>query len=230
MGTNDASKSEGQGKFVVFEGPDGCGKTTQIDRVANSLVHQGLKVATTRQPGGTQLGVKLREIIKSDLEVSSIARRALFAADRINHQDKIRRLLDHNDVVLCDRIGFISDLCYSGAEGCDDSLAQEIRDLAAEFEVRPDLVLIFDVPQHVCFDRTDHEDKCDADESTYAKVHSAYEELIEEVRRDEHKFMHFARTPDGFPIQVATLVDIGSRDTTQITDQIIGILRNRKII
>jgi dTMP kinase len=101
--------------FVTFEGLDGSGKTTQLRLVAERLRDDGLEVLETREPGGTVLGERIRELVLHAAgEVAPWAEAALFAASRAQHvADVIRPALEQGQVVLCDRY-VDSSLAYQG--------------------------------------------------------------------------------------------------------------------
>lgn len=111
-----------KGKFIVIEGIDGCGKTTQIRELSKWLPKSGLmeensKLITTREPGGSLLGKKLRNLILDNDEnnkPSSLAELLLYSADRAEHVSKIiLPELDNNNWVLSDRFAD-STLAYQG--------------------------------------------------------------------------------------------------------------------
>ena len=111
-----------KGKFIVIEGIDGCGKTTQIDELSKWLPHSGLlrkgaKLITTREPGGSILGQKLRSLIldnNKNNKPSSLAELLLYSADRAEHVSKIiSPALKNNDWVISDRFSD-STLAYQG--------------------------------------------------------------------------------------------------------------------
>ena len=111
-----------KGKFIVIEGIDGCGKSTQIDELSKWLPKSGLlqkdsKLITTREPGGSLLGKKLRSLILENNEnnrPSSLAELLLYSADRAEHVSKIiSPALKNNDWVISDRFSD-STLAYQG--------------------------------------------------------------------------------------------------------------------
>ena len=111
-----------KGKFIVIEGIDGCGKTTQIDELSkwlpnSGLIKKGSKLITTREPGGSLLGKKLRGLILENNEnnkPSSLAELLLYSADRAEHVSKIiSPALNNNDWVISDRFSD-STLAYQG--------------------------------------------------------------------------------------------------------------------
>ena len=111
-----------KGKFIVIEGIDGCGKTTQIEEISKWLPKSGLlykdsKLIKTREPGGSLLGKKLRRLILDNNEnykPSSLAELLLYSADRAEHVSKIiSPALKKNDWVISDRFS-ASTLAYQG--------------------------------------------------------------------------------------------------------------------
>ena len=111
-----------KGKFIVIEGIDGCGKTTQIDEISkwlpnSGLIEKGSKLITTREPGGSLLGKKLRGLSLDNREnnkPSSLAELLLYSADRAEHVSKIiSPTLNNNDWVISDRFSD-STLAYQG--------------------------------------------------------------------------------------------------------------------
>ena len=111
-----------KGKFIVIEGIDGCGKTTQINALSKwlpntGLIKQGSRLITTREPGGSLLGKKLRGLILDNNEnnkPSSLAELLLYSADRAEHVSKIiSPALKNNDWVISDRFSD-STLAYQG--------------------------------------------------------------------------------------------------------------------
>jgi dTMP kinase len=124
-----------KGKFIVFEGIEGCGKTTQIKLVKEWLSSQWPHaVIATREPGGTKLGSKIRDIVLASGKEESISNKAelfLFAADRNQHIEKvIKPQLESGGIVLCDR--FVdSTVTYQGyGRGIRTELIEQINQLA----------------------------------------------------------------------------------------------------
>jgi dTMP kinase len=105
-----------RGVFVTFEGGDGAGKTTLVQALARSLAQKGMQTLSTRAPGGTALGERVRELLLHGQEFS-IAKRAelyLFLADRAQHVEQvIRPALEEGKIVLCDRFND-STIAYQG--------------------------------------------------------------------------------------------------------------------
>jgi len=133
--------------FITFEGIDGCGKSTQLRLLASELRLRGREVVTTREPGGTPLGARVRELLLDAREqVDPLAELLLYAADRAQHvRQLVRPALDSGRVVLCDRYADAT-VAYQGAgRGFPASLIDEVVALATD-GLRPDLTLVFDLP------------------------------------------------------------------------------------
>lgn len=138
------------GLFITFEGGDGAGKTTQIERVRQWFEERGHTVLVTREPGGTQMGTELRRLVQNGPEdVDPRTEALLYAADRAYHvATKIRPALEAGVVVLGDRY-IDSSVAYQGAArslGVD-----EIRVLSewATCGLQPDLTFLLDLPPQV---------------------------------------------------------------------------------
>ncbi|WP_084039201.1 dTMP kinase [Demequina sp. NBRC 110053] len=135
------------GFFVVFEGGDGVGKTTQIDRLAGLLrapAGGGFEVLTTREPGGTQLGQELRQAIMHGGHVAPRAEALLYAADRAHHvHTKVRPALERGAVVIQDRYVDSSIVYQGGARGLGEEV-ERISRWATE-DLVPDLTIVLDM-------------------------------------------------------------------------------------
>jgi dTMP kinase len=134
------------GAFITFEGIDGCGKSTQLRLLANELSARGLNVVSTREPGGTPLGQKLRAaLLDVREEVDPLTELLVFAADRAQHVRKfLLPALAAEQIVLSDRYADAT-VAYQGAgRGFEPGLIQEIVQLATD-GLKPDLTLLFDL-------------------------------------------------------------------------------------
>lgn len=137
------------GLFITFEGGDGVGKTTQVTTLCERLERQGLRALRTREPGGTALGVSIRELILHSGDVSARAEALLYAADRAHHvASLVRPALAAGAVVVQDRY-VDSSVAYQGSGR--DLGAEEVRDLSvwATDGLRPDLTILLDAPAAV---------------------------------------------------------------------------------
>lgn len=135
------------GFFVVFEGGDGVGKTTQIDLLERHLrapAGGGFEVMTTREPGGTALGQELRQAIMHGGHVAPRAEALLYAADRAHHiHTKVRPALERGAVVLQDRYLDSSIVYQGGARGLGEEV-ERISRWATE-DLLPDLTIVLDM-------------------------------------------------------------------------------------
>ncbi len=135
------------GAFITFEGIDGSGKSTQLRMLASELRLRGLGVVTTREPGGTPLGQRLRAaLLDAQEQVDPLAELLVFAADRAQHvRTQLIPAIELNHVVLSDRYADAT-VAYQGAgRGFDQKLVGEIVQLATG-GLKPDLTLVFDLP------------------------------------------------------------------------------------
>jgi dTMP kinase len=134
------------GTFITFEGIDGSGKSTQLRLLNNFLRENGCPVVTTREPGGTTLGLRLRAaLLDATEEVDPLTELLVFAADRAQHVRRmLRPALAAGNVVISDRYADAT-VAYQGAgRGFSDELIAEIVKLATD-GLKPDLTLLFDV-------------------------------------------------------------------------------------
>ena len=142
-----------KGKFIVIEGIDGCGKTTQIDELSkwlpkSGLIKKGSKLITTREPGGSQLGKKLRSLILDNNEnnkPSSLAELLLYSADRAEHVSKIiAPALKNDDWVISDRFSD-STLAYQGyGRNINLEIIKNIESIVCQGEY-PDLTFFLEI-------------------------------------------------------------------------------------
>ncbi len=171
------------GYFVVFEGGEGAGKSTQEAMLADALRARGLTVVQTREPGGTPAGEAIRHVVLSP-EFTGLDVRAealLFAAARGEHADKvIRPALDRGDVVICDRY-LDSSVAYQGfARGLGP---KRIRDLSlwATQELVPDLTIVLDIDPVEGLGRFEERDRLEAEPMEYHRqVRAAFLGMAEE--------------------------------------------------
>jgi dTMP kinase len=133
------------GLFVAFEGGDGAGKSTQVRLLADALRRAGLDVLETRQPGGTELGLRLRDLVLHGDHVSPRAEALLYATDKAHHVDTvIAPALAAGRVVVTDRY-VDSAIAYQGAGR--DLGPEEVATIQrwAVDDLRPDLTVVLDV-------------------------------------------------------------------------------------
>lgn len=133
------------GKFITLEGVDGAGKSTHLDWLVGFLRAQGRTVVQTREPGGTPLGEKLRELLLHEpmhLETEALL---MFAARREHLERVIRPALARGDWVVCDRFTDASFAYQGGGRGLAKEKLVRLEDWVQE-GFQPDLTLLFDLP------------------------------------------------------------------------------------
>ena len=139
------------GLFITLEGPEGAGKSTNREYLAELLVQAGIEVVLTREPGGTPLAERIRELLLApDSEIMAVDTELLlvFAARAQHLAGVIRPALARGAVVLCDRF---TDATYA-YQGGGRGLAYERIAILEQFvqgDLRPDLTLVFDLPVEV---------------------------------------------------------------------------------
>ena len=147
-GSRSTPAPKAPGVFITFEGGEGSGKSTQIDRLTRRLAALGYDTIATREPGGSPKAEQLREIILSGfVEPYGPAAEAIaFAAARIDHLDHtIRPALKDGCIVICDRF-MDSTRAYQGASGKVDPALIAALEHVSVGDTRPDLTLILDLP------------------------------------------------------------------------------------
>jgi dTMP kinase len=170
------------GLFLTFEGGDGSGKSTQSALLAEWLEKQGQTVVLTREPGGTELGDEIRNIVLHRRgHIAPRAEALLYAADRAHHiATKVRPALERGEIVLQDRY-LDSSVAYQGAGRV--LVPDEVRELSlwAAEDLLPDLTVLLDLDESVGRDRlkvrTKYDRLEDEEQDFHARVRAAYLEL-----------------------------------------------------
>jgi dTMP kinase len=171
------------GAFITFEGIDGSGKSTQLRLLASHLRLSGLEVVATREPGGTNLGKRLRAaLLDAEEQVDPLAELLLYAADRAQHvRTLLKPALETSHIVLSDRYADAT-VAYQGAgRGFPPALIAQVVELATG-GLKPDLTLIFDLSVAECVSRTrrrSHDenvaDRLDSEDAIFhTRVRNAY--------------------------------------------------------
>jgi dTMP kinase len=170
------------GKFIVFEGVEGCGKTTQIQMCFQWLESLNISAMLTREPGGTKLGTDLRKLLlkKSDNNaVEEVAELLLYAADRAQHiVEKLKPSLAAGKFILCDRYTD-STIAYQGyGRGLNIDLINQLNQIATD-GIESDLTIWLDVDVEVGLSRK-------RGQSTLDRIE---QETIDFHRRVQHGYM-----------------------------------------
>jgi dTMP kinase len=188
----------GHGLFLTFEGGDGSGKSTQSALLERWLVEQGRTVVSTREPGGTEVGDEIREIVLHRRgHITPRAEALLYAADRAHHvATVVRPALERGDIVLQDRY-LDSSVAYQGIGR--ELAADEIRELSlwAAEGLLPDITVLLDLDVAIGRGRLDEaRTRYDRLESEAAEFHTRVREAYLGLAAAE---------PDRFLVLDATL-------------------------
>lgn len=176
------------GKFVSFEGIEGCGKTTQIGLLSEYLKKRSIAHTITREPGGTAVGEGIRKILLNSetIHLTSASELLLFYASRSqNIQEKIKPALDRNEMVICDRY-YHASMAYQGyGRGIPLEFIQKLTSLVC-YPFRPDVTFLLDIEPEVGLARArarnhgrpENEGRFEAEDlEFYNKVRDGYLEL-----------------------------------------------------
>ncbi len=200
--------------FITFEGIEGAGKSTQAKNLYSYLIERNIKSALTREPGGTNLGKKIRDIVltPTDEIFPPNAELMLYEADRNIHiHNVIKPNLNKGINVICDR--FIdSTLAYQGyARGLDLNLIKNLNEIATE-GILPDLTFLIDIPVEEGLKRIKRERKTDRIEQEDLEFHKKLREGFLEIAR---------KNPERIVV-----ID-GTKNQDEIFQKILQILRER---
>ncbi|MEB3102387.1 dTMP kinase [Ferviditalea candida] len=175
-----------KGIFITFEGPDGAGKTTQLKKLAFALQEEGWSAVVTREPGGTMISDKIREILLSPdhVEMSDQAEVLLYAASRAQHvRELIAPSLNRGEIVLCDRFVDASIAYQAYGLGVEERVVRSVNEFATGGLV-PDRTYMLDIP---------------VEESRHRLLTRSGAELTPELDRIEQKELEYhRRVREGF--------------------------------
>jgi dTMP kinase len=181
--------------FITFEGTEGSGKSLQSRALVRRLAAQGLAVLATHEPGGTELGDRLRQLVltRAELDISARAEALLMNASRAQLVEQvIRPALTRGEVVVCDRFAD-STLVYQGAgRGLDVQTLSSVVSFATA-GLQPDLTILLDLPVEIGLQRKHAQpngwNRFEAEALAFhARVRNGYQEL---VRREPERWRCF---------------------------------------
>ncbi len=152
MSQQGLEKNNTRGKFITFEGIDGAGKSTHIAGVADLIRARGLNVVSTREPGGTPLGEKLRELLLHEPMHLETEAMLMFAARREHLAQVIEPALARGDWVISDRFSDATYAYQGGGRGLDKQKFAELEQWVHR-HLQPDLTFLFDLPPEVAGER-----------------------------------------------------------------------------
>lgn len=201
-----------KGKFITVEGTDGSGKSTQLKLLMDYLGTKNCDVVFTREPGGTEISEKIRDVILdiNNKEMTDMTEALLYAAARAQHvQQKIIPAINEGKVVICDR--FVdSSIAYQGAaRGLGTDNIMQINRFALN-GIMPDLTLFFDLPPEKGILRKKNEKELDRLESEkldfHVNVYEGYKKLCSQYP-DRIKVISADDTVENINRQVIEIID-----------------------
>ncbi|MGA8152239.1 MAG: dTMP kinase [Terriglobales bacterium] len=215
-----------RGKFITFEGLDGCGKSTQLKKLSAILSAEGLPVTVTREPGGTPTGDKIRQLLL-DTNTSSLAplaELALMFASRAQHiEEVIQPALAQGRIVLCDRFTDSSEAYQGGGRKLGSEPILELHQILCG-GLQPDLTILMDSEVAASVERARRRNKARTGGSR--RVESDENRFEQESRaffgRVRHAYLAIAaREPQ-------RVVAVDARGTPQETHrQIVSVVRRK---
>lgn len=175
-------------KFITLEGMDGAGKSTHIPSIIAMLETRGHEVVSTREPGGTALGERLRELLLHEPMHAETETLLMFAARREHIANVIQPALERGAYVLSDRFTDATFAYQSGAKGVAASKV-EILEKWVQEDLQPDITLLFDVPVEVSIARlagARSPDKFERESAAFfTRIRNAY---LERASRNPQRF------------------------------------------
>jgi dTMP kinase len=166
-----------QAKFITFEGVDGAGKSTHLEWFANTLRQRGVDLLVTREPGGTPLGERLREILLHNAMHAETEALLMFAARREHIEQVIRPALQRGTWVISDRFSDASFAYQGGGRGVALQKLEQLEQWV-HADLQPDLTLLFDIPIEIARQRLSNNVSLDRFEQEqgvfFEKVRQAY--------------------------------------------------------
>ncbi|MCK5176582.1 MAG: dTMP kinase [Candidatus Aenigmarchaeota archaeon] len=188
--------------FIVFEGIDGSGKTTQVKLLEKYLVSKNKSVLETVEPQKKPIGNLIKNLVRfNDTPKEAIA--LLFAADRVDHvKNTLIPNLDEYDFILCDRY-YYSSYIYKSIQGCEEKWIEEIN----KYMIEPDLIILIDV---------------DADDFLKRRgENKVIFENMEFQKKAKEKYLEFAKTT-----KKVVVID-GSRSVDEVYNNIMGVVNEK---
>lgn len=177
-------------KFITFEGVDGAGKSTHLEWFANALRQRGIDLLVTREPGGTPLGERLREILLHQPMHAETEALLMFAARREHVEQVIRPALQNGTWVISDRFSDASFAYQGGGRGVPLAKLEQLEQWV-HADLQPELTLLFDIPIEVARQRLSNNVSLDRFEQERG-------EFFERVR--QAYLARVARTPERFAV------------------------------
>ena len=177
-------------KFITFEGVDGAGKSTHLEWFADALRQRGIPLLMTREPGGTPLGERLREILLHQSMHAETEAMLMFAARREHVEQVIRPALQRGTWVISDRFSDASFAYQGGGRGVSLAKLEQLEQWV-HGDLQPDLTLLFDIPIEIARQRLSNNISLDRFEQERA-------DFFERVR--QAYLARAAKTPQRFAV------------------------------
>lgn len=198
-----------RGRFITFEGIDGAGKSTQIDFVATRLRERGIDIVVTREPGGTEIGEALRELVLRQPMSARTETLLVFAARAQHVEQVIAPALVAGRWIVCDRFTDATYAYQSGGRGVPEAAVAALERWVHP-DLQPDLTFLFDVAPDVAAQRLSAARAADRFEAEqrdfFARVRAVY---LERARRFPARFVVLDSTqpPEAVRAQLVEALD-----------------------
>ncbi len=204
--------------FITFEGIEGSGKTTQIRAIAKALAQDGIPCRVTREPGGTDIGARIRAILlhPENKDLVHKAELLMYMADRVQHVETVvRPALNRGETVLCDRY-LDATLAYQGyGRGLNVDLLWDLHRLVLN-DFKPDLTLLLDLSPEIGLSRAWRRIDADGEEAEQTRFEEEALGFHERVRAG---YLDLARRePERFRIVDA------ARDPSRVQEAVLEII------
>jgi dTMP kinase len=173
--------------FITFEGLDGSGKSTQISILKNYLEDKGIKVYVTREPGGTEVGERIRSILLDpDLTLKPWTEAFLYIGSRVENTEKIKKKLQEGFWVICERY-MDSTIAYQGyGRGLPINILSDLNRIATS-NLIPHITFLIDIDPYKSLSRKKNFDRIERESlEFYDKVRKGYLEIAE---REKERFV-----------------------------------------
>ena len=205
--------------FISFEGIEGCGKTTQVQRLASVLAERGIPHVVTREPGGTRVGRKIRRILLDPAheEMEALTELLLYAADRAQHATQvIRPALAAGHWLICDRFADATTAYQGYGRGQDLGLLDSLHEVTTQ-NMWPQITLLLDCPGEIGLKRArqrlaaiapqDREDRFELEvRSFHQRVREGYLKLAAE-HAERFIVLDGTLSPERLHQQIVSLLD-----------------------
>ena len=199
-----------RGKFIVFEGTDGSGKSTHINLLAKYLEGKGISCYVTREPTDSPFGALLRTCLNGRVETDEYTIAAMFASDRLDHifnqVNGMLKKLEEGTTVLCDRF-YLSSFAYNG--GFVDTEWVISLNAAARKALRPDLTVFIDISPEEGMRRVNRRSETDRYETfeRQIKIREKYFELFERFKDEKVRIVQSEADKDATQAHIRRIIN-----------------------